>query len=844
MARMPLPNVPFVFRIARQFFRARRARFHFFLCLLVLTLGSDLNPLARAQEGDFAPCTSLPVLISLNSGFIPVPQEQQAPPIPLEFQNLKALVDVRSDSREVSKETYQLHGHVEVTYLQFRLQADDAIYYRDTNDVVATGHVRFTDPKVHLLADEAHFNVQTQKGWFANGTGYFHMDTRPRPHVVTSPNPFYVQASRVDRLDEDTYSIQRGRVSTCQRDSRGWGLSVRDARVEVNDKIVSHGAFFKLLDVPLLYLPVMVDSIAPRPRQTGFLLPHIGNSTQKGFVVGDGFFWAINPSTDLMAGVEDYSKRGVARSAEFRARFSLTSAVTVSYFGINDQGLSEPGGRLLKASGNSFRAIGQFGDVGYGFHGVIDLDYIPSLTFRQTWSNSFSDAVSSEAHQTGFLTKNFDAYSINFYASRYQNFLCAAGGSLTVNGSNISCPPTTGSGGAIGNSITIRQLPSVAVTGIDKQMGNSPFYFSFDASADGVGRTEPGFSTPNLTDRYDLHPEVTLRTAPFWGFHFTPAFGFDATHYGTSLRPDHSAINRVMGDFSADLRPPSFERVFQKTLWGHKFKHVIEPDLRYRLVRASDREDIDDIVRFDPIDIFTETNEIEYSVTNTLMTRQDTPDASGQMPQARDFISLRLLQKYYFDPTFGGALVPGQNVVWDPTISLTGFAFAQGRRLSPVVTVLKVAPSTNYDTELRADFNPNGGGVLNAGITSRVHRGLLGLAFTDFFINRTAALLTPLPPNTPLSQLASFNLLRTVATFGDLNRRGFSGAFGVDYNFAQGIAQQMVSQASYNFGCFGIDVEYRRFALGTIRQENSYRIALSLSNVGTFGNLKTRERLY
>src|SRR5205823_3081934 len=136
------------------------------------------------------------------------------------------------------------------------------------------------------------------------------------------------------------------------------------------------------------------------------------------------------------------------------------------------------------------------------------------------------------------------------------------------------------------------------------------------------------------------------------------------------------------------------------------------------------------------------------------------------------FISLRLSQKYYFDPTFGGALIPGKNVVWDPTISLTGFAFAQGRRLSPVVTVLKVAPSPNYDAELRADLNPNGGGVLNAGITSHVHRGPLGLAFTDFFINRTEALLTPLPPNTSLSQLPSFNLFQTVATFGDLNRKG------------------------------------------------------------------------
>ena len=117
-------------------------------------------------------------------------------------------------------------------------------------------------------------------------------------------------------------------------------------------------------------------------------------------------------------------------------------------------------------------------------------------------------------------------------------------------------------------------------------------------------------------------------------------------------------------------------------------------------------------------------------------------------------ISWRLSQKYYFDPTFGGALVPSQRVVFDPTISLTGFAFAQGRRLSPVVSVLKFAPFSNYDTELRADFGPNGGGVLNAGITSHLRRGPLGLSFTDFFINRTAALSTPITPGGTLSSPA------------------------------------------------------------------------------------------
>ena len=514
-----------------------------------------------------------------------------------------------------------------------------------------------------------------------------------------------------------------------------------------------------------------------------------------------------------MVGLEDYSKRGLARRAQYRMKLSDTSDLRVDYYGINDKA-SGPLGQQ-RAPGNSVRAVGQAGDLAYGFRGVLDLDYISSLAFREVWSETFTEAVSSEAHQTAFLTKDFGANSLSIYASRYQNFLVRHGRrqSLGIT-NNVICPPETGSGGAAGNAVTIRQAPSLSFSTMDRQLGESPFYFALDSSVSGVGRTQPGFETPELSERVDLHPEMTMRSKPLLGFYVTPTLGFDLVHYGTSLRPDHSPINRFLGDFSADLRPPSLERVFQRQLWGHRLKHVIEPDIRYHLVRVGDKENVDDIIRFDQVDILSETNEFEYSLTNTLMARKDSPEGSEDSPQAREVLSLRLSQKYYFDPTFGGALQPGEKIVWDPTISLTGFAFAQGHRLSPVVSVLKVAPFSNYDTELRADINPSGGGVLNAGITSHVKRGPLGLAFTDFFINRTASLLTPPPPGSNLSQLPSFNLLRTVATYGDVNRKGFSGALGLDYNFAQGITQQIVSQASYNFGCFALDIEYRRFALG------------------------------
>ncbi len=750
------------------------------------------------------------------------PRGQQAPAIPPALGDRATTVNIRADSQQKVKDTIQLRGHVQVTYKDIEMTADEATYDETSGEVVARGHVTFAEPRAHLEADEAHYNVPTGKGWFTKGKGYVRPKVRPRPGILYTDNPFYIRAKSVERVDEDTYKLRGASVSPCKNTEKGWSISGHSARVEVGDKVVTRGTLFRFLRVPVIYSPFLVNSIASDPRRTGFLLPHIGSSSQKGFIAGDGFFWTINRSADLLVGLENYSVRGLARRAQFRAVPSSTSFLVVDYFGVNDKG----GGplRAFRAPGQSLRAVGQTVNLGHGFRGVLDVDYISSLAFRLTFAPSFTEAVGSEVHQSGFLTKNFDAYSVNLYVSRYQDFLSA------------ERKP--------GNSTIIRQTPSFSFTRIDKQVGRSPFFFAFDASAAGVARTEPGFQTPGITERLDFHPALTLRSKPFWGFHLTPSAGARATRYGTSRLPGGDPLKRLLGELDVDLRPPSLAKVFAGNRWGHKFKHVIEPDVRYRLVRARDAQNILNVVRFDETDILTETSEFEYSLTNSVLTRKDEGGGANNPPQARELISLRLSQKYYFDPTFGGALGQAGKVVFDPTISLTGFAFARGTRLSPVISVLKFAPVSNYDTELRADFSPNGQGLLNAGITSHLRHGPLGVAFTDFFINRTAGLPTPLAPAASPTLLPSFNLLRTVASYGDVNRKGLSGAFGLDYNFARRIAHQVVSQVSYNFGCFGLDFEYRRFTLGALRRENVFRVALSLANVGTFGNLKPRERLY
>ena len=58
-----------------------------------------------------------------------------------------------------------------------------------------------------------------------------------------------------------------------------------------------------------------------------------------------------------------------------------------------------------------------------------------------------------------------------------------------------------------------------------------------------------------------------------------------------------------------------------------------------------------------------------------------------------EIFSWELFQKRYFDPTFGGALIPGQRNVIAPTADLTAYAFLVGpRSTSPVVSVLRMSP--------------------------------------------------------------------------------------------------------------------------------------------------------
>src|SRR6266850_1974411 len=216
-------------------------------------------------------------------------------------------------------------GDVDIRYGDTRLRADHVEYNSKTFEAVATGHVLLDYNNEHLEADEAHYNVSTGHGLFHNVRGSVKIERRPNPAILISDNPLYFEARDVERFAGDVYLVHRAWITICDPLHPKWQFYAPNARIHLGKTVALINANFRLLRVPLIWLPYATAPAGRRVRQTGFLVPDIGQSSRKGFILGDAFYWAPKPWMDATLGLQFMSRRGLLERGEFRA-FSLNFA--------------------------------------------------------------------------------------------------------------------------------------------------------------------------------------------------------------------------------------------------------------------------------------------------------------------------------------------------------------------------------------------------------------------------------------------------------------------------------------------------------------------------------------
>jgi LPS-assembly protein len=723
---------------------------------------------------------------------------------------------------EVGRVSYA-DGNVDLRYQNTRLRADHVEYNNDTKVAVARGHVQLDYMTQHVEADEAHYEMRTGHGTFFHVRATFSIDRHPTPTLLVSPNPLYFEAEEAERLDEHTYRIKKAWMTVCDPDKPTWKFYAPEATVYLQKSVHLENGDFRIFSVPVLYLPYATFP-AGKERESGFMIPNIGDSSNKGYIFGESYYWAPTDWMDAALGGTYYSRRGWGQRADLRMRPWENAKLDVTYTGVIDRGLEqpqvpgEPPVPAINQGGHEARLLFT-ALLPDGWRAVADLDNLSSLTYRLAWSETFSQAVNSEVRNSAFLTNNFRGFSLNFAALSYQNYLSAS-------------PDTF---------VSLRTAPEVRFGSVDQSPFHQlPIYFSFEGFSDALHRSDTvevkPLDTPNFVGRSELAPSVTMPLHLGAWLDVTPTFTLRSTYYGGQQQNGvfvDRAFFRTTEEFSFDIRPPTFDRIWSKS--GTKWKHVIEPDIVYKYVNGVN--DFARFIRFDEDETLTDTNEIQYGITQRLYRRKKGGDAE-------ELVSWRLVQKYFFDTTFGGALINGQRNVFQTLDEITPFAFADSpRRFSPIVSDLKIEPGKHFDTEFIFNFDPKRNQLTAIGTLLKLKpykQSFLTLAHFS-----TTNVATPVDENPPNFVFESrSNQVRALVGYGDLTRAGFNATAGLSYDFTQQAFQNQILEASYNGSCCGFGFEYRRFSFGSIRNENQYLVVFRIANVGSAGTLRRAEKIF
>ncbi len=794
------------------------------------------------QPGD----SSLPDDLPDDPGqeILPIAQPEPAPAtgVPVELE---------ADRQELAGDIVTLTGNVVIHYRDYVLRADKVTYNRATTELEADGHLQVAGGPNDVLINATHgeMRLDAHTARFYNVTGSQGVRTAGHTVVYSTTNPLLFTARVVIENGEGNYRLVDGSMTNCRLPHPDWRIIARTIALE-NGRASTSNSFFEFLSVPIFYFPYLRHAVAEGDRESGFLIPVVSNgSSIRGDTLGEQVYWAINRSMDMVAGTEYFSKRGWAPNGDFRYKGPGLDHLIARGNALLDRGIEETtstGTQLVNQGGVDILAEGRKNFSPYTRVGGT-AEYLSSYVYRLVFNDNYSQATSSQVSSDVAFSREHNGFVPSIALDRFETF------ASTTNG----------------DEVRILHLPNLQFGILDRPLGDTHTYWSFGSSLAYLSRSEPDFHARNV-GRVDFYPHLAL---PFGagGWSFTAEGAFRDTGYSISQIPDlipftgdiptisHDPLNRVAAEASFDMRPPALERDFELP-GNHELRHVIEPEVTYHYVGGIGPQ-ARNVLLFDTTDIVTNTNEVDYSLTQRFYMRQrdaapcdadndsDSDDGSGDESDGgcpntpREWASWQVAEQAFFDPYFGGAVIRGRRNVFESTLRQAAITFLTGpRNLSPVVSRARFEAINNMRIEWDFEYDPK---------RNRMDADNLfaGYGFGRTTVGTGYALINaPDEISNAVDRTLTSQILTPFIEFGKPSGGGFNFAANAGYDFAEDILQYAGVQAVYNWDCCGLTLGYRRFQLGSVgttsRNETQWLYSFTLANFGNVGDIRRANSVF
>lgn len=223
--------------------------------------------------------------------------------------------DIQADGLSI------LTGNVIIVQPNRQVNADRVYIYQDPKTKQITqidlfGHVAVREAGKVMYGDEGHMLPEEHEGYVDNAI-YRMSLSQPRQLESTELLQAWGRASSIEQ-DKEVYHLENATYTTCPPKDSSWQIKAKDMTLDKESgRGVAKHATLDFKNMPVFYFPYYDFPIDDR-RQSGFLTPIAGYTTNLGMNFGLPYYWNMAPNYDMLITPSYYSDRGFNLGTDFR----------------------------------------------------------------------------------------------------------------------------------------------------------------------------------------------------------------------------------------------------------------------------------------------------------------------------------------------------------------------------------------------------------------------------------------------------------------------------------------------------------------------------------------------
>lgn len=494
------------------------------------------------------------------------------------MEDAPTYISAKASRYEQEQQVATLAGDVVLRQGSMQVEADEANLHQAENRGELLGNVKLRDKGALVVGDRAELQLDNGEAKVENAEYVLHQS-----HTRGSALYAKRQEDAIIRLKDGTYT-------RCEPGDNAWHLKGNNIKLNPATGFgTATNVTLRVKDIPVFYTPYIYFPIDDR-RQSGFLPPTIGSSSDTGFLLVTPYYFNLAPNYDATLYPRYMSKRGLLMEGEFR------------YLTHSSEG--QLGGAYLNDKEDERELMSEYEKKRWLYHwkhtGGLDSRLLAEVDYTDISDPYYFEDLDTDlgvdaptyVNQRGTLTYRGNGYTAKLNAHAYEL------ATITDITPYDRLPQITLDGALPFKPAGLNFAYSTEFVRFDRNLRDGQFSDIDgnltnwnDANIRGLARANG--------DRAHLEPSVSLPMNWTWGF-LKPQVKYAYTQYDLDLDQQgkntllteqtfHGSQDRQVPIYSVDSGL-YFDRKTQ--FFGKDYTQTLEPRLFYLYVPEEDQTDI------------------------------------------------------------------------------------------------------------------------------------------------------------------------------------------------------------------------------------------------------------